>query len=134
MRYDELKALHATKPKRKLSNHESQLQIDCVKWFRMQYRQYSGCFFSVPNGGQRNKITAQILKAEGAMSGVSDLILLVPNEHYNGLCIEMKYGKGAQSDNQKDFEKNVTHWGYKYVVCRTIEEFIKEVNTYLKDA
>lgn len=131
MSYDQLKDSYQSKTRRKHSNHESQLQIDCVKWFRMQHRKYAGCFLSVPNGGQRNIITAKILKAEGALPGTSDLILLVPNGEYHGLCIEMKYDKGKQSDNQKSFETNVTGQGFKYVICRTINEFMNEVNNYL---
>jgi hypothetical protein len=32
--------------------------------------------FAVPNGGYRTKTTAALMKAEGQLSGVADLILL----------------------------------------------------------
>ena len=62
--------------------------------------------FSIPNGGQRSLITAKILKAEGTVSGVADLQIMKAKHGYNGLFIEMKYGKGKQSENQINFQKN----------------------------
>ena len=56
---------------------ESRLQIACVRWFRMAYPKYKLMLFSVPNGGKRTLMEAIIMKNEGVVSGVSDLILLV---------------------------------------------------------
>jgi len=112
---------------------ESQIQIACVTWFKLQYAQYAKNFFSVPNGGFRNKITGAILKKEGALSGVADLQLAVPNRFYHGLFIEMKQPKGTQQDTQKEFQKAVESQGYKYVICRSLDEFMEIINNYLKD-
>lgn len=116
-----------------MKNIESKIQIACVNWFRYQYPEYKKLLFSVPNGGARNSITGAILKVEGALSGVSDLILLKPNKYYSTLCIEMKQPKGYQQDSQKEWQKAVESVGNKYVVCRSLEEFVKVVNDYLKD-
>ena len=62
-----------------MKNVESKIQIACVNWFRYQYPKYKKLLFSVPNGGARNSITGAILKMEGALAGVSDLIFLKPN-------------------------------------------------------
>ena len=70
-----------------MKNIESKIQIACVNWFRYQYPEYKKLLFSVPNGGARNSITGAILKAEGALSGVSDLILLKPNKSYSTLAL-----------------------------------------------
>ena len=94
-----------------MKNIESKIQIACVNWFRYQYPQFRKLLFSVPNGGVRNSITGAILKAEGALSGVSDLILLIPNKHYASLCIEMKQPKGVQRDSQKEWQKAVEEAG-----------------------
>ncbi|MFI3322593.1 MAG: VRR-NUC domain-containing protein [Rikenellaceae bacterium] len=110
---------------------ESKLQQICVRWFRLQYPKLSGVFFAVPNGGYRNKIEGGILKAEGVLAGVSDLILLTPSSLYHGLCIEMKQGKGTQQESQKIFQSNIEANGYKYVICRNVEEFINEIRIYL---
>lgn len=116
-----------------MKNIESKIQIACVNWFRYQYPQFRKLLFSVPNGGVRNSITGAILKAEGALSGVSDLLLLIPNKHYASLCIEMKQPKGVQRDSQKEWQKAVEDAGNKYVICRSLEQFMQEVKGYLSD-
>lgn len=112
---------------------ESHLQKVCVKWFRLQYKNLSGVFFAVPNGGKRNALEGAIMKGEGVLSGVSDLVLLVANRRYNGLCIEMKTPKGTQSDTQKIFMRNVEEQGYKYAICRSFTDFQNTINEYLSE-
>ena len=104
---------------------EHRLQCACVRWFRLAYPQHHHNLFAVPNGGYRTPATAAKIKAEGALPGVSDLILLVARGGYHGLLIEMKTDKGRQRLIEAD--------GYKYVVARSIEEFIKVVNDYLNE-
>ena len=114
-----------------MENHESKLQQACIKWWNLQYPRHHGLLFAIPNGGSRNIVTAVRLKGEGVISGVSDLILLMPNKDYHGLCIEMKYGKGKQQQSQKDWQTKVESQGYKYSVCNSIESFMKEINGYI---
>ena len=75
--------------------------------------------------------TARTLKAEGQRAGVADLILLVPRKGYASLCIEMKTKIGKQSTEQKEWQKTAENNGNKYVVCRSLQEFIFAVNDYL---
>lgn len=89
--------------------------------------------FAVPNGGRRDDVTGAKLKAEGALAGVADLILLKSNRFYGALLIEMKTKKGTQSDAQKEWECEITKDGYKYVICRSLDDFMKVVTDYLKD-
>ena len=112
------------------NNEESRVQRACVAWFKYQFPDV--LIMSLPNGGYRNKIEAGILKAEGVLAGASDLLIAKPSNGYCGLWIEMKVEKGKQSPAQKEFEKNATRNGYKYVVCRSLEQFIYEVKEYLK--
>ncbi|MDO5650141.1 MAG: VRR-NUC domain-containing protein, partial [Gallicola sp.] len=88
-----------------MNNRESKIQQACVKWFKWQYRQLEYLLFAVPNGGARSRVTGAILKAEGVLRGVSDLILLYPAQGYHALLIELKTEKGRQSDTQKAFQK-----------------------------
>lgn len=127
----ELIAKNSLKSKKKMRNLESSLQQGCIKWFNLTYPQHYGLLFSIPNGGNRNIVTAVRLKAEGTITGVSDLILLIPTEKYNGLCIEMKYGRGKQTENQIWWERKVEAQGYRYEVCNSIESFIDTIKTYL---
>ena len=110
---------------------EHNIQVACVRWFRYKHQSLSPLLFAIPNGGQRNVIVAAKLKAEGVLAGVSDLLLLVPNRDYHALCIEMKSGKGRQTENQKAWQKEVEKHGYKYAVCRSFDEFMKTINEYL---
>lgn len=121
-------------------HREHELQKACVTWFRYQYPKLSKLLFAVPNGAalrgalvQRAKQWKR-LEAEGAVPGVSDLILLVPSGEFHGLCIEMKTKskKSKQTDNQLVFEEKVIEQGYGYVVPTSVDEFIKIVTDYLE--
>lgn len=124
----------AGRVRRHPSDGEHRLQCACVRWFAYAHPELRGRLFAVPNGGRRDKVSAARLKAEGVVAGVSDLILLKSNGSHCALLIEMKDGKGRQSESQKEWQKAVTADGeYRYVVCRSTEDFIHEVEDYLKD-
>lgn len=114
-----------------MRHHESKIQIACVQWFRYQYPKFEKLLIAVPNGGFRNGKEAKIMKAEGVVSGASDLILLIPKKGFGCLCIEMKTEKGTQSHNQKDWQKQTELSGNKYVICRNIDDFMIIINWYL---
>lgn len=127
-----------------MRNLESKLQQSCVKWFRLQYPDHANLLFAIPNGGHRNIITAKRLKAEGVLPGVADLFLAVPVSKplltpkgldyfpMHGLFIEMKYGKGKQTESQIRFMYAVQERSYEYVVCNSFESFQDAVRNYLK--
>ena len=112
---------------------ESQLQQNCVKWFKCQYRELDTLFFAVPNGGYRHIATATRMKKEGVKSGVADLILLVARNGYHSLCIEMKFDKGVQTESQKKFQVAAESEGNLYVVCRNLDEFMNTIKNYLNE-
>ncbi len=114
-------------------NIESRIQQASVRWFRLQYPKYAGLLYAIPNGGYRNAVTGAILKAEGALAGVADLFLSVPNRYHHGFYIEMKKPKGRQQESQKVFQKAVEAQGYKYALCYSLDEFMQLVNDYLKE-
>lgn len=135
MTFDEMVQLQKAsgKVKRKRNDLEHRLQRQMVKWFRLQYPDMKHNLFSVPNGGLRDEITAAKMKAEGQLAGVSDLILLKSNRFYGALLIETKTKEGRQSDLQKEWERKITNDGYKYVIVRSLDDFMREVNQYIKD-
>jgi len=112
---------------------EHSIQVDCINWFRYQYPKLSKILFAIPNGSIRDKITAKKLKDEGVVSGVADIILLKANKFYGGLAIEMKTPIGKQSPSQKEWQKEAENNGSKYVICRSIDDFMREIKNYLKD-
>lgn len=115
------------------SHPESRLQCSCVQWFRLQHPDKRLLLFAVPNGGFRIASEAARLYAEGVVPGVSDLIYLEPRGGHGALCIEMKttLTGSRQSDRQKEWQKAVEAVGIRYVICRTLDEFMKEVEYYL---
>lgn len=112
---------------------EERLQKSCVNWFRLQYPGLSLLLFHPANGERRDAITGAKLKAMGVVPGVADLILLEPRHGYGALCIELKTAKGKLSPNQNDWGDAVTCAGNKYVVVRSLDEFMKVVKQYLND-
>ena len=128
-----IKLAGKNKSRKKYRNDEHKLQVSMVNWFRLQYPSMRHNLFAVPNGGRRDAATGRILKDEGVLAGVSDLILLKSNQHYGALLIETKTKKGTQRESQEEWESKITADGYKYVVVRSLDDFIKEVNDYLKD-
>lgn len=124
-------AMKPSRTRKKPTEKEHNLQVACVRWFRYSYPQMAHSLFAVPNGGHRNKVTAGKLKAEGVLAGVADLILLHKNSVYGALLIEMKFEKGEQSEAQKDWQSKVEKDGYRYVVCRSFEDFTRNIEEYL---
>lgn len=85
----------------------------------------------VPNGGSRHKVEAARLKASGVKAGYPDLILDVPRQGYNGLRIEMKYGKGRCSPEQLIWHERLRSQGYRVTVCYDWRSAAEEVLSYL---
>jgi hypothetical protein len=117
-----------------MKNNEDLLQAEIVKWYNnnycLKFHNPRGVIFSVPNGGNRNKIEAMKFKATGLLAGVSDLIVILPNGIL--LFVELKTDSGTQQPNQIDFQNLVTNLGYQYHIIRSIDEF-RNLITSLRD-
>lgn len=131
--WEQLLARQGLKPTKKPAHEEHDLQCACVNWFNLQYPNMRLNLFAVPNGGRRDKVTGARLKAEGVRPGVADLILLKQRHGYGALLIEMKTSKGVLSQLQRIWRNHVSLDGYKYVVCRSVQDFINEINDYLNE-
>lgn len=114
-----------------MRHEESKIQQNCVMWFRLAYPRLRLNLFSVPNGGARRRIEGAIMKAEGVVAGVADLLLLYPSGGWHGLAIEMKTAKGKQRDTQKEWQQAIETQGYKYIIVRSFDEFRAEVSRYI---
>ena len=110
---------------------ESQLQQTCVRWFRYQFAYAAPFLIAVPNGGRRDAKTGALMKKEGALAGVADLILFDPFGKKLPLFIEMKLPKGVQSESQVRFQRAYTQAGYTYTICRTFDQFKEVVINYI---
>jgi hypothetical protein len=65
-----------------------------------------------------------LLKATGVVAGVSDLIIIKPNEV---IFVEVKTEIGKQSDKQKEFQQIVETLGFKYLLVRSLEDFKSQI-------
>ncbi len=97
-----------------------------------QYLDMRGvCYFAVPNGGKRNKITAIKLKAEGVKAGVPDISIVHEGQAF---FLEVKRpksdlgAKGRLSTSQKEMIAKIEEAGGEvkvvYSVADTIEALI----------
>lgn len=72
------------------------------------------------------------MKAEGTVAGASDLFLFYPSQGFHGLAIEMKTPQGRQQPTQKAWQQCVEEQGYKYVICRSFDDFREQINAYIR--
>ena len=102
--------------KRKATKHEEDaLQTSIIYWFALQYPEFSGMLFAVPNGGRRDAREGARLKKQGVTAGVSDLILLVPRPQV--LLLEVKVKGGKLSDAQKHWLATAAALGHTAAVA-----------------
>lgn len=103
---------------------ESKIQQECFVWFNNTYclkHHKNRCMiFAVPNGGKRDAREAKALKNTGVVSGVSDLIVLMPSKT---IFVEIKKPNGIQSDTQKVFMQRVKALAFEYYIARSLEDF-----------
>lgn len=122
-----------SKPKKKQGNEEARIQSEFFEKIPILFPTLpSKLLFSVPNGGSRNPIEAVNLKRQGVTPGVADVILQIPKKGYASLCMEFKTPKGRQSNEQKEYQRQVEMAGSKYVIVRSVEQAIKTMQSYLK--
>lgn len=112
---------------------EDQLQKSIIRYWDLKYPNMKLRLVCVPNGGKRNAVEAAKLKQMGVRAGFPDLILLIQNIHHPFMGIELKAEKGRQSEHQKDYQNEFERIGAKYVVVRSLDEFIKVTDEYIKD-
>jgi len=98
---------------------ELALQAQCFQWHWNMFPDRRRTLFHV-NGKAKNKIEGAKFKAMGVVRGISDLILILPDET---VYIELKTSKGTQSKEQKEFEYQVTQRRQKYFIVRSFTEF-----------
>lgn len=122
------------KPSRAKPRHiEDDLQISIIQYWDLIHPDDKRMLAHFANGGRRNAIEAAKFKRMGVRAGIPDLILLIPNKFYPFMGIELKTAKGKQSEYQKQYQSEFERRGYKYVVVRSLDDFIKETNAYLAD-
>lgn len=111
---------------------ESNLQIQCVKWFDMQYPEWSQFLFHIRNGGSmKSAREGRKFKLMGVRKGVPDLFLSIPNDEFHGFYIELKKPGGKPSSEQVVSGLMLENLGYKWMIIDDLDVFMTEVKRYL---
>lgn len=110
-------------------------QVSLMQWWSLQCRRFGipeQLLFAIPNGGQRNIITAKRMKDEGVRAGIPDLFLAVPRGKFHGLFVEMKKTRGGVvSDAQKACMQMLSDNGYCVTICHGFADAQEAIKGYL---
>lgn len=122
--------------KRSHKSNEGKIQAECFAWFWNTFPEYRKLLFHVPNENDRadsNPIQGAIRKSLGVVSGVSDFVLLLSRGGHGALLIEMKDEHGTQKSAQREWQLIVERHGYRYEICRSLEQFKAIIADYLNE-
>lgn len=108
-------------------------QVALFAWAALEATRYPELrlMFAIPNGGERNKVVAANLKAEGVRASVPDIFLPVPRGKFHGLFIEMKKEGGRVQDGQKEMIQALLQQGYGACVCVGYQAAKNTIISYL---
>jgi len=99
---------------------EEQLQRAVCALLAIYEAKHLLAFCHVPSGGYRTPAEAGILKAMGVKRGIPDLLIWTPEGHSFG--IELKAGRGKESDAQVLFRSTLESLGHRVYVCWSLDE------------
>jgi hypothetical protein len=116
------------KAKTKRVYAESNLQDACVKWFRLQYKDFF--IRHIKNEGIRTGQQIRRDKNAGFVKGWPDIE--ITGQYPNMLFVELKAGKNKLSEEQKEVHAKLKELGWDVVVAYTIEEFIAHVQFFMQ--
>lgn len=119
---------------RKLEASEHQIQSAFIKEIRILEQRYPELrtLFAVPNAAKRSFKLAAMLKAEGMLSGVPDIILPIARKGFNGLMIEFKKPvTGRLTGAQEIYIDLIVKENWLVVVMTDAQAAIDIVKNYL---
>lgn len=125
--------IEVVKEPKKRNYLEDELHIMIIDWCKLYEKKYPVLkyLFHAPNGGSRNAIEGARFKRMGVKRGVPDLLLLVPNDEFIGLAMELKAPKGKMSDDQNEFKVFLESQGFYYETVYSFERATKIIEWYL---
>jgi hypothetical protein len=113
-------------PSRSASPSEKQIQASVLQ--HLAWRSVPQLFwFAVPNGEWRSRVTGAILKGQGVVAGVPDLILV-----HAGRCfgLELKSDNGRLSDAQRETHERLRQAGAHVAVAHGLDAAIKQLTEW----
>jgi VRR-NUC domain len=114
---------------------EQKLQTECSKWLKKDLfnRGEPQLYYHVPNERKASMAQLSRLKAQGVLSGVSDVVLPLRSSGFSGVYCELKKAKGSPSPEQKQFLTGVANEGYLAIIVNDIETFKRVFTAYLDE-
>lgn len=110
---------------------EAKLTESVVQFIRYKYPKI--VFFHVPNES-KSKVQYYVkLKRMGVRSGVSDLLFLNKSKIYDGLALELKWGKNKLSESQIAFLKDVQAINWATGVAYSFDEAHGIIDKYFNN-
>ena len=111
-----------------MNKSEAKIQQEIYLYYHNSYclpnHNPRGLIFSVPN--ESSSVSDTIHKKNiGLLPGTSDLIICKPCGEL--VFVEVKDHKGRQSPKQIDFQQRVTKLGFRYILVRSLEDFITQL-------
>lgn len=108
---------------------EHLMQAKVVQYVRTFFPEAIIC--SIPNGSGTTAKNRLHLFAEGLLAGMPDLFIAEPRKGFNGLFIEMKTDKGAETQAQKRIRQRLEDNNYLCYVARSDITAINIIEAYL---
>lgn len=121
------------KVKSRLENEESKLLYQSAI---LKHPEIESLFFHVANESKSKPQHRHNLKQMGLSSGVSDYLLLMPNDRYHFLTIELKRARKKDSSvnpEQVEFIKNVNKNGGYGCICYGFRAALHVLKLYLSN-
>ena len=111
-----------------MREHEHEVQKAVARYLDLVNIMY----FAIPNGGNRNVITATKLKSEGVQKGIPDICLLKDGRAY---FLEIKKPKtdkpkGYLSKDQKAMIERINEAGCDVAVIHSVGELVEMLNKW----
>ena len=113
-----------------MKQEEHKIQSAFFDWLRLNEKRFPELkwFFAIPNGGNRNIVTAVKLKREGVKKGVLDVFNPLSNGRgTKGIWIEFKSGNGKITKEQGEFIDMLGGNNYRVFIVNDWKEAAKGV-------
>jgi hypothetical protein len=110
---------------------EDAFQVSAMQYLRYCYPDILA--FHVPNGGKRSAREGAKFKRQGVLAGVPDILIIKQKGSFSGFAIELKVKGGRLSPSQKERLQQFEGAGFKTLTTYSLDEFINEIDKYLKN-
>ena len=111
-----------------MARNETDLQIVCARYLD---HLPNVLWCHVANERQTTMMRGGKLKKMGVKSGVPDILIFEGRGGFNGLAIELKFGRNKTTENQNHWLWGLFQRGWQTAVVTNFDEFQKIVDDYL---